>query len=140
MCKSSKKLGFPASQEFCEYLKKRIGRGFVKLALHVKIHELPTLKRYNVECHKIPIYDYKRDSKRFTDILSDITGLNVSPDVVKSAFSLNDDYNLFEHQISAINELKRPESKVVIVATPNASGKTEIGLFTAMDIIRGGWW
>jgi hypothetical protein len=57
---------------------------------------------------------------------------------VKNVFGLAEDYNLFEHQISAIYELRKPGSRVVIVATPNASGKTEIGLFATMDIIRGG--
>jgi hypothetical protein len=137
LCEWSK--GLPASQELCKYLlRKRVRWELGKPALHVKLHESPTLRRYDVKCYEVPIYGYAKSSKRFSDTLSEITGSTVSSDVVKNVFGLDEDYNLFEHQISAINELRKPGSRVVIVATPNASGKTEIGLFTAMDIIRGG--
>ncbi len=136
LCEWSKDL--PASRELCEYLRKRVGWGPGKLVLHVKLHESPILRKYDVKCYEVPVYGYARSSKRFSDALSEITGSTVSSDVVKNVFGLAEDYNLFEHQISAIYELRKPGSRVVIVATPNASGKTEIGLFTAMDIIRRG--
>jgi len=136
LCEWSKDL--PESWELCEYLRKRVGWGPGKLVLHVKLHESPILRKYDVKCYEVPVYGYARSSKRFSDTLSEITGSTVSSDIVKNVFGLGEDYNLFEHQISAINELRKPGSRVVIVATPNASGKTEIGLFTAMDIIRRG--
>ncbi len=137
LCEWSK--GLPASQELCKYLsRKRVRWELGKPALRVKLHESPTLRRYDVKCYEVPIYGYARSSKRFSDTLLEITGSTVSSDVVKNVFGLGEDYNLFEHQISAINELRKPGSRVVIVATPNASGKTEIGLFTSTDIIRGG--
>jgi ATP-dependent helicase YprA (DUF1998 family) len=40
--------------------------------------------------------------------------------------------------MKAIKELRKSETKVVIVATSNASGKTEIGLLTAIDVITRG--
>jgi hypothetical protein len=137
LCEWSK--GLPASQELCKYLsRKRVRWELGKPALHVKLHESPTLRRYDVKCYEVPVYGYARSSKRFSDTLSEVTGSTVSSDVVKNVFGLAEDYNLFEHQISAVNELRKPGGRLVIVATPNASGKTEIGLFTAMDIIRGG--
>jgi superfamily II DNA/RNA helicase len=136
LCEWSKDLS--ASRELCEYLRKRVGWGPGKLVLHVKLHGSPILRKYDVKCYEVPVYGYARSSKRFSDVLSEVTGSTVGSDVVKNVFGLAEDYNLFEHQISAINELRKPGSRVVIVATPNASGKTEIGLFTAMDIIRRG--
>jgi superfamily II DNA/RNA helicase len=142
LCEWSK--GLPASQELCKYLRKRVSWELGKpalpalYALYVKLYKSPTLRKYDVKCYEVPVYGYARSSKRFSDTLSEITGSTVSSDVVKNVFGLGEDYSLFEHQISAINELRKPGSRVVIVATPNASGKTEIGLFTAMDIIRRG--
>jgi hypothetical protein len=136
LCEWSKDL--PASRELCEYLRKRVGWGPGKLVLHIKLHGSPILRKYDVKCYEVPVYGYARSSKRFSDALSEITGSTVNSDVVKNVFGLGEDYSLFEHQISAVNELRKPGSRVVIVATPNASGKTEIGLFTAMDIIRRG--
>jgi len=139
LCEWSK--GLPTSQELCEYLRrKRVKWELGKPVLHVKLHGSPILRKYDVSvrCYEVPVYGYARGSKRFSDALSEVTGSTVGSDVVKNVFGLAEDYNLFEHQISAVNELRKPGSRVVIVATPNASGKTEIGLFTAMDIIKGG--
>ncbi len=86
-----------------------------------------------IEKRVIPIYEPRRTSRTFSQLLSEILGVN--PDVTRNVF-YEGDYQLFEHQDLAVRELVNKNNKVVIVSTPNASGKTEIGILTVMGLLH----
>jgi superfamily II DNA/RNA helicase len=142
ICKWSK--GFPAIIELCNHLKSIISQAPQRpeepvpaYTLLFRFSESSVFKKYekNIAHHTVPLFEYKRSGKKFSQVLSEITGRPVPPDTAREIFGLKEDAELYIHQMKAIKELRKPENKVVIVATPNASGKTEIGLLTAIDII-----
>jgi len=144
ICKWSK--GYPPIRDLCKYLRgtttpPRPGEQGFEYPLLVKFSESSVYQKYrNSIIHQtIPLFGYRRSGKKFSQALSEITGRPVQPDVAREVLGLREDAELYIHQARAIEELRRPENTVVMVTTPNASGKTEIGLLVAMDIImRGG--
>jgi ATP-dependent helicase YprA (DUF1998 family) len=126
----------PASRELCKYFRKKIK--MIK-GLNLKFSLSAAFSKYKPfvkQVMEVPIYTHKRSSKRFSDILSEILNNSVDSDFTKEI--CDDNYLLYEHQALAFDELKRPGPRVVVVATPNASGKTEIGILTAMNIVKEG--
>jgi len=129
-------LWFPASKELCRYFRRKTN---IIKGLNLKFSLSATFsknKPFVKQVMEVPIYSHKRSSKRFSEILSEILNNNVDSDFTKEIF--DDNYFLYEHQALAFDELKRPGPRVVVVATPNASGKTEIGILTAMSIVKEG--
>jgi ATP-dependent helicase YprA (DUF1998 family) len=129
--------GLPGSQKLYKYFNGRIKKliSARPSTLKFKFSSSQIFKKYEefIEQHEITMYGYKESSKRFSDVLSEILGNEVHPDLARLIF--DDNYNLYIHQALAIEELRKPSARVVIVATPNASGKTEIGLLATMSII-----
>jgi superfamily II DNA/RNA helicase len=147
ICKWSK--GFPAIRELCNHLRniiipqapQRLEEPALAYTLLFKFSESSVSKKYGkgVTHYTVPLFGYRRSGKKFSQVLSEITGRSVLSDMAREIFGLREDAELYIHQARAVEELRKPENMVVIVATPNASGKTEIGLLTAIDIIiRGG--
>jgi len=147
ICKWSK--GYPIIRNLCNYLRsitipqvpQRHEEQAFEYTLLFKFSESFVYKKYgnSIIHNTTPLFGYRRCGKKFSQVLSEITGRPVQPDIAREVFGLREDAELYMHQARAIEELRRPENTVVIVTTPNASGKTEIGLLTAMDIImRGG--
>jgi len=147
ICRWSK--GYPVIRDLCDYLRsitipqapRRPEEQAFEYTLLFKFSESSVYKKYgnSIIHNTTPLFGYRRCGKKFSQVLSEITGRPVQPDIAREVFGLREDAELYIHQARAIEELRRLENTVVIVTTPNASGKTEIGLLTAMDIImRGG--
>jgi superfamily II DNA or RNA helicase len=144
ICRWSK--GFPHIRDLCIYLRSttippRPGEQGFEYPLQFRFSESYVYQEYRniITRQTTPLFGYRRSGKRFSHALSEITGRPIQPDLAREVFGLREDAELYIHQARAIEELRRPENRVVIVTTPNASGKTEIGLLVAMDIImRGG--
>ncbi len=93
-----------------------------------------TLERYSNKLkvifeEEIPIRAPQRSNITFSHYL----GLN--DDVVRRVFEFNENACLYIHQFEALNKLEDRNTSLVIVSTPNASGKTEIGLLYVMKSI-----
>jgi len=126
------------AEELCKYFKRRLQRVSTALALNFRFKDLDVYTKFrpHIEEIVVPIYGLKRSNKRFSESLSEILGTNIDSETAKDVFGFNEDYNLYEHQAQAVEELRKPGSRVVVVSTPNASGKTEIGILAAMDFVK----
>jgi superfamily II DNA/RNA helicase len=129
------------AEELCKYFERRSLGALTTLTLNFRFKNLNVYKKFRSHIIgevEVPIYSLKRSSKRFSEILSEILGTTVDSETAKDIFGFNEDYYLFEHQAQAVEALRKPGSRVVIVSTPNASGKTEIGILAAMDFVKKG--
>jgi superfamily II DNA/RNA helicase len=137
LCVASR--GLIDAEELCKYFKRRSQRVLIVLPLIFRFKNLNVYAKFRPHIIgevEVPIYSLKRSSKRFSEILSEILGVNVDSETAKDIFGFNENYYLFEHQAQAVEELRKPGSRVVVVSTPNASGKTEIGILAAMDFVK----
>jgi len=137
LCVASR--GLIDAEELCKYFKRRALGVLTTLTLNFRFKNLNVYTKFRshiIGDVEVPIYSLKRSSKRFSEILSEILGVNVNSEAAKDIFGFNEDYYLYDHQAQAVEELRKPGSRVVVVSTPNASGKTEIGILAAMDFVK----
>lgn len=116
----------PRARMFWAALSEEVGM------LFNRFEESKAYRAAEVKPYKVRLYAPLKSGKRFSEVLG------VSPEKVKEAFGFDEDPQLYSHQLEALEALSQDDVSAVIVSTPNASGKTEIGMLYALRLVEGG--